>query len=196
MNEKNAKQSQKPRTSKLAKASIICLGLIFVSIILGTYLSPFLANVKHHPRGWRCSNNIRHLCLALHTYAIAEFDGKLLTVEPWCDVLITKDYLGKGDAVLELFVCPYSDTKEGQSSYALNKNLAGFKISDDLKFEGIPDPEDVVLLFETKPGWNQVGGPELLTVDNHEGDGCIICFVDGHAEFVSAEDIDTLHWKP
>jgi hypothetical protein len=29
----------------------------------------------------------------------------------------------------------------------------------------------MVLLFETKAGWNQHGGPELFTFDNHDPKG-------------------------
>jgi len=51
-------------------------------------------------------------------------------------------------------------------------------------------------MFETHPGWNQVGGPEILTTDNHQGDGCNVVFVDTHVEFVKARDIEYLKWKP
>ncbi|MHC4230727.1 MAG: H-X9-DG-CTERM domain-containing protein, partial [Planctomycetota bacterium] len=57
-------------------------------------------------------------------------------------------------------------------------------------------PADTVLLFETYPGWNQAGGPEILTVENHEGDGCNIVFADGHAEFVKTQALNDLRWKP
>jgi prepilin-type processing-associated H-X9-DG protein len=54
----------------------------------------------------------------------------------------------------------------------------------------------MVLLFETNPGWNQVGGPESLTTENHQNDGCNVLFVDGHVEFVKKQDVNRLHWKP
>ena len=50
------------------------------------------------------------------------------------------------------------------------------------------------MLFETVPGWNQVGGPDILTTENHRGEGCNIVFADGHTEFVRTEDIDSLKW--
>ncbi|MBN2133239.1 MAG: hypothetical protein JW741_27315 [Sedimentisphaerales bacterium] len=53
---------------------------------------------------------------------------------------------------------------------------------------------DVVLLFESKPGWNQSGGVELLTTENHGGQGCNVVFVDGHVEFVKADEIVGLQW--
>ncbi len=53
----------------------------------------------------------------------------------------------------------------------------------------------VVLLFESRPGWNQFGGPELLTFDNHGGRGCNILFSDGKIRFIKPEDAVNLRWK-
>jgi prepilin-type processing-associated H-X9-DG protein len=55
-------------------------------------------------------------------------------------------------------------------------------------------PPDMVLVFESSPGWNQYGGPELLTTDNHKGDGCYVLFVDGHIEFIEKQNLDELKW--
>ena len=33
---------------------------------------------------------------------------------------------------------------------------------------------DTVLLFETRPGWNQHGGRELFTFDNHNPKGGLV----------------------
>ena len=54
---------------------------------------------------------------------------------------------------------------------------------------------DVVLLFESAGGWNQAGGPELLTTKHHEGQGCNVLFVDGAIRFVKTEDIPRLKWE-
>ena len=43
--------------------------------------------------------------------------------------------------------------------------------------------------------WNQVGGPELLTTENHKGEGCNILFTDSHVEFVPAKRLGELRWK-
>ena len=55
-------------------------------------------------------------------------------------------------------------------------------------------PPDMVLLFETKGGWNQFGGPELLTTENHKGEGCYVLFNDVHVEFIKKEAINELKW--
>ena len=67
----------------------------------------------------------------------------------------------------------------------MNKNLEKL----DLR-----SPPNMVLLFETHPGWNQSGGPEILTTDNHNGEGCNVLFLDNHAEFVRTEDLNKLRW--
>ncbi len=77
---------------------------------------------------------------------------------------------------------------ESPCNYAINKNIE--------KLLAIRAPPDMVVLFETYPGWNQSGGPEILTTDNRQGEGCNILFVDSHVEFVKTEDLHDLKWKP
>ena len=74
---------------------------------------------------------------------------------------------------------------DGRCNYAMNKNVEKL---------GVNAPPDMVLLFDDGPGWNQCGGPELITAENHKGDGCNVLFVDGHVEFVKTEDISKLKW--
>ena len=77
-------------------------------------------------------------------------------------------------------------TQEVESNYAFNKNLIGKKCTEI--------PPDVVVLFEAKAGWNQFGGPEILTTENHKGKGCTILFNNLHAEFVKTEQLGDLNW--
>ena len=55
---------------------------------------------------------------------------------------------------------------------------------------------NVVLLFESKQGWNRYGGPELLAPENHRGKGCNILFNSGRVRFVREEEFPKLKWKP
>ena len=55
---------------------------------------------------------------------------------------------------------------------------------------------DMVLLFDTYPGWNQVGGSEILTTANHEGEGCNVLFMDGQIYFEKVPALQHLQWKP
>ncbi|MCE5185391.1 MAG: hypothetical protein LLF76_04615 [Planctomycetaceae bacterium] len=57
-------------------------------------------------------------------------------------------------------------------------------------------PPDLVLLFESAPGWNQAGGPEDVVTDRHSKDdsGANIAFADGRVEFVKGQDMPKLKW--
>ncbi|MCI0498825.1 MAG: hypothetical protein L0Y36_03965 [Planctomycetales bacterium] len=57
-------------------------------------------------------------------------------------------------------------------------------------------PPDLVLLFESAPGWNQTGGPEDVVTDRHDKNnpGANIAFADRHVEFVETQDIPALRW--
>ena len=96
----------------------------------------------------------------------------------WCDLL--KPYIGENE---KFWTCPSSKT--GPCSYAMNENIPAD--ANEL-------PGDLVLLFESAPGWNQVGGADDVVTDRHGKPGANIAFADGHVEFVNAEDIPILRW--
>ncbi len=57
-------------------------------------------------------------------------------------------------------------------------------------------PSDMVLLFESKPGWNQWGGPELFTFDHHDPKGGYVLLNNGEVEFIrTEEELKQLRWK-
>lgn len=128
-----------------------------------------------------CGTNLRGIGIAMMVYA-NDNDDRFPTADKWCDLLVVHYYVD-----VEQFVCDRSDVKVGESSYAMNKNIVGVKASDI--------PEDVVLLFESKPGWNQAGGPEILTAENHNGEGCNILFGDRRVRIVETERLGELKWK-
>jgi hypothetical protein len=78
--------------------------------------------------------------------------------------------------------CPA--VKGGRCHFAINPNCTP------------NSPNDVVLLFETKGGWNQYGGPELLTFDNHRGKTAFVLFNGGWIDSINSEEADQLTWKP
>jgi hypothetical protein len=68
--------------------------------------------------------------------------------------------------------------------YAMNPNAEPSGVSD------------IVLLFESKPAWNQYGGKELLRLGKHGGiESSSILFNDGHVEFVRRIDLGKLKWE-
>ncbi len=132
-----------------------------------------------------CQGNMSRLYTSLKDYAV-NHDGLLPAGSNWCDELLQEN-----EGLAATFVCRNSDGKPGQSSYALNKNAAGQKL--------LELPSDTVLLFETTAGWNQVGGPEIVTTDNHSlisGEHCNVVFARGGTQNFSDDKIHELRWKP
>ena len=120
-----------------------------------------------------CSVNLKNLA-SQWPYHIQE--EKKLSIENWCDTLKTYD-------LDDDFQCPADKT--GPCSYAMNENIPAD--ANEL-------PGDLVLLFESAPGWNQIGGPEDVVTDRHDKPGANIAFADGRVEFVEADKIPTLRW--
>ena len=102
----------------------------------------------------------------------------------WCDdivrVLRANDFSKK--EIMGDFKCPSAG--EGKCHYALNPDC------------GPNSPPDTVLLFETKAGWNQHGGPELFTFDNHDPKGGCVLLNDGTVKFIrTKEELKQLRWE-
>jgi len=173
----------------LAIAGLILSGfMLFALPILLAILMPALNKVKHISQRVVCGTNIKGLGTAIMVYS-NDYDDMPPTSEKWCDLLIAEC-----DVSLKSFVCPDSDAVEGESCYAMNIHAAGKNLGEL--------PADMVLLFEAdtsqlslgqKP-WNLAGGKNMLTTQNHNGEGCNVGFVDGHTEFVTEQDIPNLRW--
>jgi len=138
---------------------------------------PALVRVRQVAFRKTCETNLEGLGRVMQIYA-GDNNGRFPRSSQWCD-LIT-DHIGTSGKELRC-----QGASEGPCNYAMNKAVEPW---------GASAPPDMVLLFETTPGWNQVGGPEILTVDNHQGDGCNVLFVDGHVEFVKLESLQYLRW--
>jgi prepilin-type processing-associated H-X9-DG protein len=142
-------------------------------------LLPALSRAQQAALQTVCAQNMHDLGKAMFSYT-NDYDDKFPTQTKWCDLLI--EYT---EVPPEEFRCKAAP-QQGQSNYAMNKNLENFDRDSA--------PSNMVALFETHPGWNQVGGPEMLTTDNHKGDSCTVLFVDGHVEFIKKQNLDELKW--
>jgi prepilin-type processing-associated H-X9-DG protein len=140
-------------------------------------MMPALARVRQQAFRMTCGTNLVGLGKAMQTYA-GDNNGRFPTPSRWCDLLTERTGTSR-----EALRCRGSP--EGPCNYAMSQAVATL---------GTSAPTDMVLLFETSPGWNQVGGPEILTVENHQGDGCNVLFVDGHVEWVKAVQLQQLRW--
>lgn len=124
--------------------------------------------------------------------------------DTWCDVVVRACKKKGSDGMIKrVFRCPsaltLADQEEShvqsdeiqdksalslESNYAINPNCKPYS------------PDDMVLLFETKAGWNQHGGPELFTFDNHDPKGGCVLLNDGTVKFIrTKEELNALRWK-
>jgi len=142
----------------------------------------------------RCADNLKDLWHRFRLYHVAEKKRlkdsfrKSETVYPipseWCDLMVgAYRSIGMPDKnIMRPYKCP--SASEGKSNYAMNPNC---------EFDSAPD---TVLLFEAKAGWNQHGGPELFTFDNHKPKGGCVLLNDGTVKFIrTKEELQQLRWK-
>ena len=125
-----------------------------------------------------CRLNLWELTEAISVYA-NHHDGNYPKPNRWCDLLVQGGYVTE-----DKFICPGGG--EGRSHYAMNPNT------------GPNSPSDMVLLFETNDGWNQFGGPELLSTENHKTRFRAyyhILFNNGRVRFMWPGLLSELKWK-
>jgi len=185
------------RGRRMAQAAVV----IPILMPLLLFLFDAVSYAKALPPELSCGTNLSGIGKAMLVYA-NEYNDRLPTPSQWCDLLISHEgvpprafqcrgpqrQLSRTLYPLEWRLCVRHRTaslREGPCSYAMNEH--GASVSAE---------PDVVLCYEAKPGWNQVGGPELLTTDYHEGRGCNIMFCDTHVEFVPTKRLGQLKWKP
>ncbi len=177
------KKEKSPKT-KIKKifllAALSCLFSILALMILWKFIL--------RPPVYRhfCLTNLREFPEAIHLYA-SDHNGVLPTPSKWCDLLIEGGYVRK-----EFLKCP--SAKNGPCNYAMNQYVENMV---QITYNNYGDMElrtDIVLLFETAPGWNQFGGAEILTATNHKDKGCNVLFWGG-LEFVKKQDFHKLKWK-
>lgn len=100
----------------------------------------------------------------------------------WCDVIERSMRAMHRPGNKWIFVCP--SVRAGRCTYAMNPNCR------------VDSAPNTVLLFETKAGWNQNGGPELFAFNNHEPRGGLVLLNDGTVKFIrTEEELKQLRWK-
>ena len=125
---------------------------------------------------YKCADNLVRFRSMLKNAAKA--GGSYPAPATWADIF----YWTPQGKTLHWFRCPSAGV--GNCHYAMNPSCK-------------PDsPEDTVLLFETTAGWNQHGGPELFTFDNHDPRGGCVLLNDGTVKFIrTPAELQALRWK-
>jgi hypothetical protein len=143
----------------------------------------------------RCAANLKNQWYRLRFHNLLEalrqndssIRNKILYPRPseWCDdILRSYPVFGSGYGHLDPkpHICPSAG--RGKNHYAMNPNCKP------------NSPVDMVLLFETKPGWNQHGGPGLFTFDNHDPRGGCVLLNDGTVKFIrTKQELKQLRWR-
>lgn len=147
----------------------------------------------------KCAANLRNLWHRMRLYykvdkkRRVDSSGKSEILYPapanWCDAIVqacrTIDMLNED--IIRPFICPGTDDSKrhlAKSYYSMNP---------DCKYDSA---RDTVLLFETKAGWNQHGGPELFSFINHDPKGGCVLLNDGTVKFIrTKEELQQLRWK-
>jgi hypothetical protein len=169
----------------------------------------------------QCARNMQRLYISGSLFGKDVF-GRNAKAYPepnqWCDLIVEgfrnsysiyengiKKRSYSEEEISRIFICPssrerpyvqYSDAEPTEpnslkqpaplleSHYAMNPNCRP------------SSPPDTVLLFEAKPGWNQHGGPELFTFDNHDPHGGCVLLNDGTVKFIrTTEEFQQVRWK-
>jgi len=139
----------------------------------------------------RCAANLQALWYRLRLYhrvkgatlhaSAGEEQRSYPAPTEWCDD-VSSAYRRLGKAAHRPFKCP--GAAGDRCHYAMNLHYRA------------DSPGDMVLLFETKLGWNQHGGPELFTFDNHDPAGGLVLLNDGTVKFIrTEEELKQLRWK-
>jgi prepilin-type processing-associated H-X9-DG protein len=176
----NSKGQLKGTGFAVAGIAIPSVSAVFILPIILVILMPALGKVRCSVQTMVCTKNLSSLGKSMLIYT-NDYKDMYPPADSWCNLLVTD-----GNALPDEFICPGSIAVKGESSYAININVAGKKVSEV--------SPDTVLLFETNPEVNPAGGPEILSTDNHQRDGCNVLFADGHVKFVKSEELEDLRW--
>lgn len=109
--------------------------------------------------------------------------------------LVGKKLTKVPDDIVLLFETNFGKEPEGRKELLGSRDFYNFaESSNDQYFHDYikryPESQKVYKLR-----WNQVGGPEILTTENHDGKGCNVLFNDMHVNFVKTEELGRLKWK-
>jgi hypothetical protein len=131
----------------------------------------------------RCATNL--YCLGVELRTMSREGAAWPAPDKWCDVLPfwrVASNPGAPGSIARQLVCPSAG--EGKCHYAMNSACRA------------DSPADMVLLFETKAGWNQHGGAELFTFDHHNPKGGLVLLNDGTVKFIrTEEELKQLRWR-
>lgn len=200
-------------------ASVLIPAIYFTHVAIASYHAYFIFT----PR-LMCGTNLRGLGKIMMTYS-TDYNGKLPTASQWCDLLVectdvnVRTFLcpdsdavrGESSYAMNKYIADINMTQLPadivllfETDYGRTAKRNWWKLrqmrkkNDDLY--SITESNGISKLVRSdkldKLRWNQVGGPEILSTEHYNGEGCNILFGDGHVSFESSKTIPNLRWKP
>ncbi len=166
---------------------------------LGRAMQLYLADATKYPDAeqW-CNVLVGYVDVELEQF-ICEGSGAVLGESSYAfnKYLAGQDIYEVGADVVLLFETNFGAEPNGREGLLSSRGF--YKILDDFEKKGWQTSEKIKKLPKSskvyKSRWNQLGGPELLTIDNHEPKGCNVLFNDGRVEFIRRDDIGKLKWQ-
>lgn len=148
--------------------------------ILAALLFPFFWRIREASQASSCSSSVKQIDTAVLKYC-GKHDGHFPPVTEWNNVIPRRYRRILRD-------CPKA--RSSKPVYAMNAKLEGLTVSS------VHEPAHTVLVFESRPGENLSGGPELLPSEPRHYDGCFVGFVDGSVKLIPKRDVGKLVWDP
>ena len=184
--------------------ALATVGIIINSVAVILTILYFPANYYKQYQGYHkysCLSNVEQLGLAMSMYMM-DNDDQLPTSDWWVSSI--SSYI-RSNSVL---ICP--SVGGTQTCYAINGKL------NKTDANHLMNPSKTVMIFESIPGDNPIGGKELLPNPPRHGsepgneihgiydiphfrfigDFYMIAFLDGHAEKTYSNTVDSLIWNP
>jgi hypothetical protein len=167
---------EQPRKSVCRAIAGVILGTLTIAVA-GTTVLSYTQSVHLQERRMEHNSWLHALAMVAEMYC-EEHGGRFPPATHWNDAL--RPYV-LGSSWPTLLDRP---------PFAMNRRLSG------LRLKGIKKPDETVLFFDSAPGRNLSGGPELLPHLHDWPPWPMVVFVDGGSQSVTAAQKRTLKWNP
>ena len=167
----------------LAIAGIITSALCVLMIpIMAAILFPVFASAREKARATACLQNVTKISNAVRMYQ-SNWDDRYPLAANWSDALtpLVKER--------QVFICP-TISGATEPCYGMNGGLSGKPDAF------VQSPASTVMIFESNPGKNKAGGPELLPSKPRHSGAHSIGFADGHVMSAGRSQAGSLIWNP
>ena len=201
------------RSTSIPFLGKLSLGVAILVFALVMYLGLWIN--KRSIAVWSPGNsNMNRIAKAMLIYA-NDHEDNMPDPNSWCDILLDQGYVALENLCIPSFgirwpfggrwplgignwppkegasinfypgsVIIFPPPRAGHCDFAMNRNCR------NLTHHG-----DQILLFVSKPGWNQSGGAELADMDRFGNEGILIYRASEGQTFVRKEHISKLSWE-